>query len=259
MFKGDQQLRDANDLQRLHKVLAKRGFASRRQAEELISQGLVKVNAKTIREQGCKVSAQDVKEVQGQIVEDKGKKYSYILLNKPVGIITSANDPQGRKTVLDLLKPGISTRVYPVGRLDYDTSGLLLLTNDGELTYRLTHPRYGVKKTYRVQVEGMLSQQAITTLSQGVPLEDGLTSPAAIKIVQMGKKGKSLSVVEITIHEGKNRQVRRMFARVGYPVLSLQRTAFGALKLDHDMKPGAYRHLLDSEVFALQKETRLIE
>ncbi|KUO66379.1 MAG: pseudouridine synthase [Gracilibacter sp. BRH_c7a] len=243
-------------LERLQKVISRKGIASRRQAEQLISQGMVKVNGITVTEQGIKVTPVDIIEVSGVKIQNSDV-LTYVLLNKPKGVITSASDPQKRKTVIDLIKDQIDTRVYPVGRLDYDTSGLLILTNDGELTYRLTHPSYGVEKTYRVWIDGHISQESLDILRNGVYLEDGITSPASIMIDQVGKKGKELTRVEVTIHEGKNRQVRRMFAKVGHPVLELQRIAFGPLKLDEKLLPGTYRNLLKSEVIALKKEVGL--
>ena len=242
--------------ERLQKAMARKGIASRRHSEQLIRQGLVKVNGIIVSEQGYKVTPTDIIEVSGNTIQDKDK-FTYVLLNKPVGIITSASDPQKRKTVIDLIKHDIDIRVYPVGRLDYDTSGLLILTNDGELTYRLTHPSYGVEKTYRVWIKGLISEESINTLNNGVYLEDGLTSPANVKIVNKDKKGKELTVVEITIHEGKKRQVRRMFAKVGHPVVGLQRIAFGPVKLDNNLDTGQFRYLLESEVIALKKEVGL--
>lgn len=242
--------------ERLQKAMARMGIASRRHSEQLIRQGLVKVNGVTVSEQGYKVTPTDVIEVSGNTIQDKGT-FTYVLLNKPVGIITSASDPQKRKTVIDLIKQEIDVRIYPVGRLDYDTSGLLILTNDGELTFRLTHPSYGVEKTYRVWINGLLSEESINNLISGVYLEDGLTSPANVKLVEKDKKGKELTVVEITIHEGKKRQVRRMFAKVGHPVIGLQRIAFGPLKLDSKLDTGQFRYLLESEVIALKKEVGL--
>lgn len=242
--------------ERLQKVIAHMGIASRRHAELLIRQGLVKVNGITVTEQGLKVTSSDVIEVSGSTIK-KNSVFTYILLNKPEGVITSASDPQQRKTVIDLIKSEIKQRVYPVGRLDYDTSGLLILTNDGELTYRLTHPSYGVDKTYRVWIEGNIPEEILHTLRNGVHLEDGITSPAKIRIVKKGNKGKDSTAVEITIHEGKNRQVKRMFEKVGYPVIGLQRIAFGTLHLDNLLKPGEFRHLLEGEVNDLKKEVGL--
>lgn len=240
---------------RLQKAMAELGIASRRHAEELIKQGLVKVNGLKVDQPGFKVVPSDIIEVNGNTYggEKEDKHFLYLLLHKPVGVITSVRDPRGRKTVMDILGKDIPGRIYPVGRLDYDTSGLLLLTNDGELTFRLTHPSYGVEKSYRVWINGSIPKEAIAALENGVMLEDGLTSPAKIKIVKDYKKGNVPSVVEITIHEGKNRQVRRMFAKVGYPVERLQRIAFGPIKLDRNLKAGDYRYLRKSEVRSLKR------
>lgn len=250
--------------ERLQKVIARLGIASRRHAEKLISKGLVKVNGRVVTQLGTKVSPQDKievldpskkKVVQRDSVGEQGK-FVYYLLHKPVGVITSVYDPQGRKTVIDLIRQDVKQRVYPVGRLDYDTSGLLLLTNDGDLTYRLTHPRFEVKKIYKAWIKGRISAEAIKTLQEGVKLQDGVTAPAKIIKVQQANRGNSLSVVEISIHEGKNRQVRRMFEAVGYPLVGLQRIAFGPLKLNN-LKPGEFRPLKVQEVARLQKEVGL--
>jgi len=243
-----------NDSQRLQKAMAQMGIASRRQAEKLICQGFVKVNGITVTELGTKVNLTDVIEVEGVQYKPITKEvFVYILLNKPEGVISSVTDPRQRTTVIDLIRKDIQTRIYPVGRLDYDTAGLLLLTNDGELTYRLTHPSYGVEKTYRVWIKNALSSEALQSLQNGVLLEDGLTSPAKIRTLLTDKKGNELSVVEISIHEGKNRQVRRMFDAVGYPVCALSRIAFGPLQLQDQLKPGHYRRLTKDEVISLKK------
>ncbi len=246
--------------ERLQKVMARLGIASRRHAENLISLGQVKVNGTIVREPGLKVTDQDLIEVEGvqhAASTLKKKDFIYILLNKPEGVISSVNDPRQRKTVIDIIKKDIPERIYPVGRLDYDTSGLLLLTNDGELTFRLTHPSYGVEKTYLVGLKGEISSQAFKTLEEGVLLEDGLTSPSKIKSVRKNKKGNNLIFVEISIHEGKNRQVRRMFEKVGCPISSLKRIAFGPIQLDEKIKTGEYRHLIPSEVAMLKEEVGL--
>jgi len=241
--------------QRLQKAMAGWGIASRRHAEELIRQGLVKVNGLKVDQPGLKVMPSDIIEVNGNtyVGEKEEKCFHYFLLHKPVGVITSVTDPRGRKTVMDILGKDIPRRIYPVGRLDYDTSGLLLLTNDGELAFRLTHPSYGVEKSYRVWINGSIPKEIIEVLENGVLLEDGLTSPAKIKRVKDYKKGNGPGVVEITIHEGKNRQVRRMFAKVGYPVERLQRIAFGPIKLDRNLRAGDYRYLEKSEVRSLKR------
>lgn len=244
--------------ERLQKVMARSGIASRRHAEELISKGLVKVNGQTVKERGLKVTGADLIEVEGcKIVLTPQAGYLYLLLNKPEGVITSVTDPRGRKTVIDLIRKDVKDRVYPVGRLDYDTSGLLLLTNDGDLTYRLTHPGYGVEKTYRAWIKGKISDQALKNLAEGVLLEDGKTSPAKINKLEADNRGNVLTIVEIIIHEGKNRQVRRMFEKVGCPVVRLQRIALGPIKLDDKMQPGEFRPLNSSEVAALKREAGL--
>jgi 23S rRNA pseudouridine2605 synthase len=244
-----------NEPERLQKVMARLGIASRRYAEDLISRGLVKVNGRIVKERGVKVVSTDLIEVEGiQISATEKVQNIYILLNKPEGVITSVADPRKRKTVIDILNKDVKERIYPVGRLDYDTTGVLLLTNDGNLTYRLTHPSYEVEKTYRVWIKGRITAEALETLRKGILLEDGLTSPAKIDRVEfLKKKGNLLTIVEITIHEGKNRQVRRMFEKIGYPVVSLQRIAFGTIKLDGRLKPGEYRFLSKSEVASLKK------
>lgn len=253
---GDKQVSQIhNEPERLQKAMARLGIASRRHAEELISQGKVKVNGQTVTEPGVKVNSTDVIEVEGKhLAVSEHEKRVYILLHKPEGVVTSVTDPRGRKTVIDLLKREVQNRVYPVGRLDYDTSGLLLLTNDGELTYRLTHPRYGVEKTYRAWIKDDISPLAVKALQEGVPLDDGLTSPARIDKVAKDPKGNSLTVVEISIHEGKNRQVRRMFAQVGLKLVRLQRIALGTIRLDEGMKPGQFRYLTEAEVAILRQQ-----
>ena len=242
--------------ERLQKVLAHAGVASRRAAEALIKAGRVKVNGKVVQQLGTKVFPHD------QILLDdkpinRDQKSCYVLLNKPPGVITSARDPQGRTTVLDLVDiPGV--RLYPVGRLDYDTSGLLLLTNDGELAYRLMHPRFEIEKTYLVGIRNAPNPDSLQRLAQGVELEDGLTAPAKVRYCGMKQMGKqSLHVVEITIHEGRNRQVRRMFDAVGYPVVALKRIRLGPLVLDKTLREGNYRHLTQEEIKALKAQVGL--
>lgn len=243
--------------QRLQKFIARCGVASRRHAEELIRSGKVRVNGQIVREMGVKVTTDDIIEVNGKIITPQEiDAYKYLLLNKPEGVITSVSDPRGRQTVIDLIK-NVKERIYPVGRLDYDTSGLLLLTNHGELTYRLTHPSFGINKVYRVWTEKYIPQGILDDLARGIVLEDGKTAPAKLKRITQQKKGKNLYIVEITIHEGRNRQIRRMFEKVGYPVVKLQRIAFGPLKLDN-LGIGEYRFLKKNEVEALKKQVGLI-
>ncbi|EHQ88159.1 pseudouridine synthase [Desulfosporosinus youngiae] len=248
-------VQDKDSGERLQKVLAQAGVASRRHAEQLILAGRVSVNGVKIAVLGHKVGIEDHIEVDGKPVE-RSERLHYYLLNKPVGVITSVSDPQGRPTVLDLLND-VPVRVYPVGRLDFDTSGALLLTNDGELAHRLMHPSYGVEKTYRVWVQGPVGINALENLRQGVLLEDGNTAPAKVERVsgvsKFNKtKGKPLEILEVTIHEGRNRQVRRMFAAVGYPVLKLDRVRFGHLSPGNALPPGAYRALSKEEIKELR-------
>lgn len=234
-------------MERLQKVMAHAGIASRRKAEQLILEGRVKVNGETVRELGRKVSPEDFIEVDGKPIREEKKVY--ILLNKPVGYISTVDDPRGRRTVLDLVAD-VKERVYPVGRLDYDTSGLLILTNDGELTYKLTHPSFEVKKTYLVEVEGKPGKE-LARLEKGVMLSDGMTAPAAVAEVKTGKNSTSFL---LTIHEGRNRQVRRMCEAIGYPVKSLKRIKFAFLELG-DLPEGRYRYLTENEIKMLQSLT----
>ena len=239
-------------LERLQKYLARCGVASRRKAEAMIKQGLVKVNGQVISEMGFQVEPEkDKVEVQDRKIEPEKRKV-YLLLNKPCRVVTTLNDPQGRKKVTDLLK-GVPERVYPIGRLDYQSEGLLLLTNDGELTYRLTHPRFEIAKTYLVKVQGRVNKQNVDRLQKGVELEDGLTQPALVKIRQSEP---AETFLEITIREGRNRQVRRMCEKIGHPVISLKRLKFGPVDLGN-LKVGQYRELKPKEIQALKKACHL--
>ncbi|WP_173298455.1 pseudouridine synthase [Thermanaeromonas sp. C210] len=237
---------------RLQKFLAQAGVASRRSAEDLIRAGRVKVNGNTVTAMGVKVEpGRDLVEVDGREVKWNGEKV-YYLLYKPPGYVTTLYDPQGRPKVIDLLK-GVKKRVFPVGRLDYDTEGLLLLTNDGELNLRLTHPRYGVTKTYRALVKGVPDRQALHKLATGVKLEDGMTAPAEVKLLRLGK---DTSILELTLREGRKREVRRMCSAVGHPVLRLKRTKMAFLTLK-GLRPGEYRPLTKREVERLYALTGL--
>ncbi len=227
---------------RLAKYLAQAGVASRRKAEEFIDQGRIKVNGLIIREQGFIIDeGKDTVEFDDKIVLPENKVY--LLLNKPSGYISSASDPWGRTTVLELVKD-VQVRVYPVGRLDYDTRGVLLLSNDGEFTNRMIHPRYNITKIYRALIEGRIHAKQIKHLQDGVNLEDGLTAPATVRLIELGH---NTSLIEMEIHEGRNRQVKRMCAAVGHPVIELERTAFAFLNLA-GVKSGQYRHLSAGEV-----------
>jgi pseudouridine synthase len=233
-------------MERLQKVMAHAGVASRRKCEEIISQGRVKVNGEVVTELGTKVSPDDLIEVDGQVIFQEKKVY--LLLNKPVGYITTVDDPRGRKTVLDLIK-GVPQRIYPVGRLDYDTSGLLILTNDGDLTYALTHPSHMIDKTYRVEVQGHPSPKELARLEKGVLLDDGITAPARIENLQ---KRRDTTVFEITIYEGRNRQVRRMCEFIDYPVENLKRIKFAFIELN-GLAEGKFRFLNKEEVNKLRE------
>ena len=239
-------------MERLQKVMARRGVASRRECEELILAGRVTVNGETVRELGTKVNTGDSITVDGKKLEEENARI-YILLNKPKGYVTTVKDPEGRRTVMDLVS-GVKDRIYPVGRLDYDTEGLLLLTNDGEMGFALTHPSHKVDKTYIAKVWGMPSREALEALGRGVKLEDGMTAPAQVKLLSRGRQ----SQVELIIHQGKKRQVRRMLQAVGHPVISLRRVRFGPLTLD-GLAPGSYRHLTHKEITALRAVMKTVE
>ncbi len=239
-------------MERLQKFMARSGVASRRGSEELIAQGKVRVNGKPVTLPGLKIDPlKDRVEVDGRSLRKPEKKV-YILLFKPVGYVSTVSDPQGRRKVIDLLS-GIKQRVYPVGRLDYDSEGLLLLTNDGELTYALTHPRYEIPKTYQAMVQGVPGKDKLDELAKGVVLQDGATAPAKVRLLK--NKGDS-ALLEITIHEGKNRQVRRMCEHIGHPVLSLRRVSIGPLKIG-DLQRGRFRHLTTREVKILMKAAKI--
>lgn len=226
---------------RLQKYLAHAGVASRRAAEELIVRGKVRVNGKVVRELGTSVEAGDRVDVSGTPVK-LSQESATLVLHKPAGVMTTMHDPQGRRTVAELIPRGLP-RVVPVGRLDYDTSGVLLLTNDGELANKLTHPRFGVEKTYRAIVEGRLMPEEIKRLQSGVFLEEFKSEGAQVRVVAVRRE---TSVVDLTIHEGKNRQVRRMFETVGHPVVALARLRFGPVRLG-DLPPGQSRPLTERE------------
>ncbi len=234
-------------MDRLQKVLAQAGIASRRKCEEIILAGRVEVNEEKITTLGVKVDPNiDLIKVDGRAI--RAEKKVYLLMNKPKGVITSASDPEGRKIVTDFI-PGIKERVVPVGRLDYDTEGLLLLSNDGEFVNKLTHPRHHVPKTYHAFVKGVPHGDVLDKLKKGIMLEDGITAPAEVEYVDIDPDRKS-SIITITIYEGRNRQVRRMFESVSFPVQKLRRVQFGDLTL-HGVSRGHYRHLIETEIEAL--------
>jgi pseudouridine synthase len=234
-------------MERLQKYMSRHGIASRRSCEEIIAAGKVKVNGKTVTSPGVTVDpSRDRVEVDGRILALPEKKV-YIILHKPRGYISTVSDPGGRKKVTDLLD-GIKERIYPVGRLDSDSEGLLILTNDGDLTFSLTHPGHKVPKTYRVRVKGIPGQRDLEKLSQGIMLEEGVTAPAEVSVIDI-RNGNAL--LELTIHEGRNRQIKRMIEKIGHEVIRLKRIKIGGLSLG-DLKPGQFRHLRDSEVRRLK-------
>lgn len=225
------------------KFLAAAGAASRRAAERLIEAGRVRVNGTPVSEPGTKVDPRaDRVTVDQRPVTLAGEKKCYLLF-KPGGYLTTVHDPFGRPTVMDLLPGKLKKGLFPVGRLDLDTEGLLLLTNDGELAFRLMHPRYQVKKEYLVLVRGRLATADLQKLAAGVPLEEGVTAPAGVQVVSRGKNKTSLL---ITLHEGKKRQVKRMCLAVGHPVLALRRSGYAFLNLG-GLAPGKYRELTGAE------------
>lgn len=229
-------------MERLQKVIAQAGIASRRKAEELIKDGKVKVNGEVIKELGTKVSESDKVEVNNKPIEKETKEY--YLLNKPRGVITTTNDEHGRKIVTDLIET--SARIYPVGRLDYDTTGAILLTNDGEFANILMHPSNKIDKVYLAKLEGIIKGEQINALKNGVMLDDVLVKASRVKLKKVNQEN-STSMVEITIHEGKNHQVKRMFESVGFHVEKLTRERIGIFDINN-LKSGQYRKLTPKEV-----------
>lgn len=228
--------------ERLQKFLAESGVASRRKCEEIILSGRVSINDETVTQLGVKVDTEkDTVKFDGNIVKPEEKNI-YIMFYKPVGCVCTVKDQFDRKTVMDYIN--IKERIYPIGRLDYDTSGLLLLTNDGKLAYKLTHPKHNVKKTYLALVKGVPSEEKLQKFRSGLKIDDFVTSPCEITVL---KKEKSRSVLKISISEGHNRQVRKMCEAIEHPVLSLKRVATGKLTLG-DLQKGCYRHLTKEEV-----------
>ena len=228
---------------RLNAYLARAGVASRRGADELIKAGRVTVNGQP-GQLNTFVESRDRVEVDGRPVELQA--LAYVLLHKPPGVVTTARDPQGRRTVVDLVEH--PSRVVPVGRLDADTTGALLLTNDGELAHRLAHPRYEVEKVYQAEVEGEPSDEGLQRLRAGIELDDGPTAPAQARRLGPGR-------IELSLHEGRKHQVKRMLAAVGYPVISLHRSRYAGLTLE-GLEPGAWREVEPFEVEALRETVR---
>lgn len=236
-------------MERLQKVIANSGYTSRRKAEELISKGLVKVNGITIYELGVKVNTNDLIEVDGYIIKNENKVY--YLLNKPRGIITSTSDDKGRKTVVDLINTNV--RIYPVGRLDYDTTGAIILTNDGELANLIMHPKSKIDKVYIAKINGLIGKNQLLKLERGVFIDGKRTAKSRARIKSYDKKTDT-SIVELTIHEGRNHQVKKMFEALGYEVLKLKRERISFLDINN-LKSGEYRLLNPKEVKKLYNET----
>ncbi|HOA31690.1 MAG TPA: pseudouridine synthase [Clostridia bacterium] len=235
---------------RLQKYIAMCGVCSRRDAEELIKQGRVYVNGSKVEEMGLKITYEDKVEIDGNVISMEKKKY-YIMMNKPTGVISAVSDDRGRKCVTDFIK-GVDARLYPVGRLDYDTQGLILITNDGDFMQKLTHPSHEVWKTYEALVRGIPDQNDIKEFEQGLLLEDGMTLPCVLEVI--GYEGKN-AIVEVMIREGRNRQVRRMLERINHPVIRLKRTKIASLELG-DLKPGQWRFLNSEDFKALNMSDR---
>lgn len=233
-------------MERLQKVIAMYGDYSRRKAEDLIVKGKVLVNGKVVNELGCKVKSSDVIEVNGTIL-DKNRNFEYYLLNKPREVVTTTKDEYGRKTVIDLINT--ETRIYPVGRLDYDTTGLLILTNDGVLANKLMHPSSKIDKVYVAKVKGLVKGYDVKKLRSGVIIDGIKTSHASVKIKKYNKKNNT-TIVQLTIHEGRNHQVKKMFQVLGYEVIKLKREKYANLDL-HGLKVGEYRPLTFKEVTTL--------
>ena len=229
-------------MERLQKIIANSGICSRRKAEELISQGKVTVNGKIINELGFKANESDDIRVNGEKISAEQK--AVFLLNKPKNVISSSSDDRGRTTVVDLIDSNL--RLYPLGRLDYDSSGLLLLSNDGELMQKLIHPKYEVEKTYQVTIDGLINDNEISQLEKGIEIEDYVTAPAKVKLIRKNEN-RYTSFLEITIHEGKNREIRKMFEKLGYHVLKLHRIKEANIELGN-LKSGEYRRLKPYEI-----------
>ncbi len=237
--------KQAEELVRLNKYIAEGGIASRRKADEIIAAGKVKINGKTVKELGTKVRPDDLVTIDGDPVSPVQKNI-YILLNKPKDTITTASDDMGRKTVLDIVRKNM--RLFPVGRLDRNTTGAILITNDGELAHRLTHPRYEIERIYNVGLNKELKLEDAKNISKGVKLEDGMTGPCEVLIYPDDKRKAML-----ILREGKNREVRRIFEILGYEVKKLDRKEFAGISTS-GLKRGAYRHLERKEILTLRKK-----
>lgn len=229
--------------ERLQKYMARCGVASRRKCEEIILANRVKIDDIIVNELGAKVNPdKNIVKVDGKIILPEETKV-YIALNKPTGYLSTVKDDRGRKTLLDLVK--VDERIYPIGRLDYDTSGLIFLTNDGEVYNNVIHPRVSIDKTYIAEVEGRITPESIKKFKDGIDIGDYITAPGSCEIIS---KGKNKCTLKIKIHEGKNRQVRRMCNAVGHPVITLKRVSIGKIYLDKDLKEGSWRRLTSKEI-----------
>lgn len=238
--------------ERLQKILSRAGIASRRAAEQMILEGRVKVDGKIITELGRKFDiTTDKISVDDESISCNMNKV-YILLNKPKNVISTAKDDRGRRTVIDLITD-VDERIYPVGRLDFDTEGLLLLTNDGELMNGLLHPKFQINKTYLAKITGVVTEDKLNKLREGIQLDDGMTAPAIVRLIG---KSSTEAKIEITIHEGRNRQVRRMFSAIGCEIKKLKRIRFANLTI-HNLEIGKYRKLSEVEIEKLYKMTGL--
>jgi 23S rRNA pseudouridine2605 synthase len=245
---------DVGGPERLQKLLSTAGVASRRLSEELIRQGRVSVNGTVVTELGTRADLdRDDIRVDGRRIRAQ-KRMRYILLNKPRGYVTTRRDPQGRPTVMDLLK-GIREYVYPVGRLDYDSEGLLLLTNDGDLAAKLTHPRYEVDRVYEARIRGVPDRRTLDRLARGVVVESRRTAPARVELVE---EREGQSIVHIALHEGRQRQVRKMFDAVGHPVVRLRRIRLGPIA-DAQLTTGYWRELTPQEVARLRRAVKSVK
>lgn len=239
---------------RINKYIASAGIASRRKAETLILDGRIRVNGQIVYDLGHQVDEKnDVVEFDGKKICLENEKLIYIILNKPEGYITSSKDQFARKDVMELVSD-IKERIYPVGRLDYETSGLLLMTNDGDLTYKITHPKHEFDKTYIASVKGIPTDEELKRFENGLEIEDYITSKANISVLKTDHK-KNYSVCKVSIHEGRNRQVRKMFYAIDHPVMNLKRVAMGNININN-VEIGKYRHLTDREVAYLKKATK---
>lgn len=243
--------------ERLQKILSQAGVASRRLSEELIVQGRVQVNGQTVTTLGTKADPEaDEIKVDGRRIHGQ-RRLRYVLLHKPRGYITTRSDPEGRPTVMDLLR-GVKEYVYPVGRLDYDSEGLLLLTNDGELAAHLTHPRHEVDKVYHARVRGVPDDHALERLEKGVTIDGRRTAPAKARLVnQPHKPSTGQTTIELAIHEGRQRQVRKMFEAIGHPVVRLKRVRIGPIE-DPNIPPGHWRDLTPQEVARLRRAIKVV-